>query len=128
MFNWLSNRPKESASMSLKAAFARSRESGNIDVVLPALRGSHLFVIVGELKPAGEHPEFFLTPSPQPGRMCVTVSESESHLADVQWPKQPISGASLLSILPPSIEIVVIYGDGGDYLTREQLAWFREGK
>lgn len=127
MFSWLSNRPKESAPMSLKAAFASSRESGNIDVVLPVLRASHLVVIVGELKPAGEHPEFFLTPSPQRDRMCVTVSESESHLADVQWPKQPISGASLLSILPPAIEIVVVYADGGDYLTREQLAWFRGG-
>lgn len=128
MVSWFSNRPKEGASMSLKAAFARARESGNIEDVLPALRASDLFVIVGDLKPVGEHPEFFLTPSPQRDRMCVTVSESETHLAGIQWPKQPISGASLLSILPPGIEVVVLYGDGGDYLTREQLAWFRRGE
>ena len=28
--------------------------------------------------------------------------------------------------LPPGIEIVVVYGEGGDYITREQLDWYRK--
>lgn len=127
MFDWLRKRSESDAPISLKVAFALSRESGNIDVVLPALRASKLFVVVGELRPAGRQPEFFLTPSPQRDRMCVTVSEIESNLARVQWPKQQISGADLLEVLPPALEIVVVHEDGGDYVTREQLAWFRGG-
>lgn len=127
MLDWLTRRAKNGAAISLKTAFALSRESRNIDVVLPVLRASQLFVIVGEPRPAGKPLDFFLTPSPTRDRTCVTVSEDERNLARVQWPKQKISGADLLALLPPGIEVVVVHEDGGDYLTREQLAWFRQG-
>jgi len=28
-------------------------------------------------------------------------------------------------LLPDGIEIVILYGDGGDYINREQLGWYR---
>ena len=28
--------------------------------------------------------------------------------------------------LPPGVEIVVVYAQGGDYITREQLDWYRK--
>lgn len=128
MLNWLTKRLEGEKPMSLKAAFALSRDSKNIDVILPALRASQLFVVVGELRPADSLPEFFLTPSPQRDRMCVTVSESRASLDRIQWLKQQISGGDLLTVLPAGIEIVIVYGDGGDYLTQGQLAWFRGGR
>ena len=32
----------------------------------------------------------------------------------------------VLAPLPPGIEIVVVYAEGGDYITREQLDWYRK--
>jgi fimbrial chaperone protein len=111
----------------LKLAF-QSRAEKNIDLVLPALEAATLYVVVGSQKPEGEKPEWFLTPSPTKGRFCVTASESEAALARIKLPKQKLTGAQLLDALPFGIEIAVVYGDGGDYLTREQLAWYRKAK
>jgi len=63
-----------------------------------------------------------------PTDYCVTVSESESALARIKWPKQKLTGEQLLGALPPGIEIVVVYAEGGDYITREQLDWYRKAR
>jgi fimbrial chaperone protein len=110
----------------LKLAFQQSRAERNIDLVLPVLRASTLYVVVGSDRLPGKEPEWFLTKSPTEGRYCVTVSEDESNLERVRWPKVKISGVQLLSALPPGIEIVIVYPDGGDYINREQLAWYSQ--
>ena len=110
----------------LKAAFQQAREQRNIDLVLPVFKAATLYVIVGSDPSATEKPEYFLTKAPKEGRLCVTVSESEAALASVRWPKRKLTGDKLLKELPPEIEIVIAYPDGGDYLNREQLAWYRE--
>lgn len=116
----------EEAHMSpLKLAFQQSRAQRNIDLVLPVLKAATLHVVVGSEPQPGREPEWFLTESPTEGRYCVTASESEGAMADIRWPKVRLSGEQLLAALPPGIEIVIVYVDGGDYLNREQLAWYR---
>ena len=117
---------KENATMTpLKAAFERARLAQNIDLVLPVLRTAELYVVVAKDPATGEE-LFFLTPSPNKERMAVTVSESPEPLQKVSWPKRRMTGAQLLAELQPGQEIVIVYGDGGDYVTREQLEWFKQ--
>ena len=110
---------------SLKLAFQQARAQRNIDLVLPVLKAATLYVVVGSQPEPGVTPEWFLTESPTKGRYCVTASETEGALARVQWPKLKLSGAQLLESLTPGIEILIVYPEGGDYLTREQLDWYR---
>jgi fimbrial chaperone protein len=117
-----------SANSPLKIAFQQSRAEKNIDLVLPVLKAARLYVVVGSVKPPGEKPEWFLTPSPTKGRFCVTASESEAALARIKWPKHELAGAQLLEALPAGIEMLVVYPDGADYLTREQLEWYRRAR
>jgi hypothetical protein len=112
----------------LKTAFQSARAIGNIDLVLPVLRAATLYVVVGLERRDGERPDYFLNNSPKEGRLCVTVSESMDALARVSWPKQRVTGAQLLADLPAAIEILVVYPDGGDYFSREILAWYRRPK
>ena len=109
----------------LKTAFQQSRATGNIEVVLPVLRSARLFIVSGSPETPGSI-DYFLTPSPaKNGRMCVTVSESLECFANISWPKVPVTGEQLLLTLPANMEIVVVYRDGGDYITKEQLDWYR---
>lgn len=111
----------------LKKAFQEAREQHNIDLVLPVLQKAKLY-IVGARDGAGKDvaERYFLTPSPNRERFCVTVSESLDNLKSISWPKFEVTGAQLLKELPPAVEIVVIYQDGGDYLPREHLEWYRQ--
>jgi fimbrial chaperone protein len=111
---------------SLQIAFQQCRAQRNIDLVLPTLKATTLYVVVGSEPKDAQKPEWFLTASPTKGRFCVTASESEAALAKIPWPKVRISGAQLLEALPVGIEIVIVYGNGGDYITREHLAWYRQ--
>ena len=112
----------------LQIAFQQARAQRNIDLVLPTLKAAALYVVVGSEPQEGQKPEWFLTASPTKGRFCVTASEIEAALAKIRWPKLKVSGVQLLETLPVGIEIVIVYGDGGDYITREQLAWYRQAK
>ena len=112
----------------LKSAFERSRAERNIDLILPVLKAASLHVVVGSEPKPGQPPEWFLTESPAKGRFCVTASETVAALARVPRPKLQISGAQLLAALPPGIEVLIVYADGGDYITREQLSWYRQVK
>ena len=111
----------------LKRAFAAARAENNIDLVLPALKAAALYVVVGSEPQRSRRPEWFLTKSPTEGRSCVTAAESETALATIRWPKVKLSGAELLQVLPAGIEIIILYaGAGADYLSREQLDWYRQ--
>ena len=112
----------------LKSAFQQSRAERNIDLILPVFKAASLHVVVGSEPKPGQPPEWFLSESPAKGRFCITASETAQALARVQRPKLQISGAQLLAELPPGIEVLIVYPDGGDYITREQLSWFRQGK
>jgi len=112
----------------LKLAFQQSRTQRNIDLVLPVLKAATLYVVVGTEIEQGQKPEWFITPSPTKGRYCVTAAETEAALAKVPWPKLKLSGAQLLEALPPGIEVIIVYADGGDYINREHLDWYRRVK
>jgi hypothetical protein len=106
----------------LKSAFQQSRAENNIELILPALLAAQLHVVIGG---QSEQIDLFLVPSPNPERQCVTVAEDPAFLAGIAFPKIPVTGAQLIASIPPGIEIVILHGDGANYLTREQLAWFR---
>ena len=106
----------------LKNAFQQSRTENNIELILPELLAAQLHVVIGG---QSEQIDLFLVPSPNPERQCVTVAEDPAFLAGIHFPKIPVTGAQLLASIPAEIEIVILHGDGANYLTREQLAWFR---
>ncbi|MGF6116274.1 fimbrial chaperone protein [Janthinobacterium lividum] len=106
----------------LKSAFQQSRAENNIELILPELLTAQLHVVIGG---QSEQIDLFLVPSPNPERQCVTVAEDLAFLAGINFPKIPVTGAQLIASIPPEIEIVLLHGDGANYLTREQLAWFR---
>ena len=110
----------------LKLAFQRSRAESNIDLVLPVLKAAMLHIVVGAEPRDGLEAEWFFTKSPTEGRLCVTASEDEATLRGIKWPNVKLSGDQLLQALPPGIEIIIIYADGGDYINREQLEWYRK--
>ncbi|MEZ8827059.1 hypothetical protein AB6E04_22180 [Vibrio amylolyticus] len=114
----------EQVAISLKKAFESVREHNNIDLVLPVLLKANLHVIVAETEP-GKF-DYIYTSSPNPERYCVTVSENEEVLESIKWPKRKLTGLQLLQELHENIEIVVIYEDGGDYITQEHLEWYRQ--
>jgi len=109
----------------LKAAFARARLAQNIDLVLPVLRSAQLYVIVHPDPKDPRKQVLYFVPSPK-GRPSVTVSESLDTLKKVPWPKRKVTGSQLMAELEPGQEIVIAYPDGGDHVTREQLAWFKQ--
>ena len=106
----------------LKSAFQKSRAENNIELILPELLAAQLHVVSGG---QSEQIDLFLVPSPNPERQCVTVAEDPAFLAGIAFPKIPVTGVQLIASIPPEIEIVLLHGDGANYLTREQLAWFR---
>ena len=106
----------------LKSSFQLSRTENNIELILPELLAAQLHVVIGG---QSEQIDLFLVPSPNPERQCVTVAEDPAFLSGIAFPKIPVTGAQLIASIPPEIEIVILHGDGANYLTREQLAWFR---
>lgn len=106
----------------LKNAFQQSRAENNIELILPELLAAQLHVVIGG---QSEQIDLFLVPSPNPERRCVTVAEDPAFLAGIHFPKVPVTGAQLIASIPAEVEIVILHGDGANYLTREQLAWFR---
>lgn len=106
----------------LKSAFQLSRTENNIELILPELLAAQLHVVIGG---QSEQIDLFLVPSPNPERQCGTVAEDPAFLSGIAFPKIPVTGAQLIASIPPEIEIVILHGDGANYLTREQLAWFR---
>lgn len=108
----------------LKQAFQQSRAEKNIDLVRPVFLKSELFVVSNPNEKGSL--DFLFQKSEKSGRLTVTVAEKEEYLSTVKYPKQKTTGLKLIADLPKDAEITVVYGDGGDYLTKEHLAWYRE--
>lgn len=106
----------------LKLAFQQARVEKNIDLVLPAFLKAHFYIVTGGQVGTND---YFLVRSPNKERFCVTVSENIENLSNISWPKIEVSGEKLIKELPPGIEIVIVYKDGGDYISREHLQWYR---
>lgn len=84
-------------------------------------------LVVAKEFPGTSKPQFYAQPSPTPDRICVTAAESPDLLAgisDVVLIRT--TGRELLDALEPFLELMVIYENGGEYLSREQLDWLRE--
>ena len=122
MFTFFGNASSDTTVSLLKPVFELSRLEKNIDLVLPVFLKSRLYIVTGG---EPDTKDYFLVPSPNKERLCVTVSEDIDNLKNIAWPKVAVTGELLIRVLPPGIEIVVVYKDGGDYITREHLQWYR---
>lgn len=111
---------------SLKDAFHQAREANNLDLVLPAFLATQLYVVSKSI-PTSDKPVFFIQRSPNPERLCLTASDDEGNLKSIEGVSLlKVAGADLLEMMNPAYELLLVYKDGGDYLTREQLSWFRD--
>jgi hypothetical protein len=109
----------------LQKAFTQWRAGADIGSVASEFRQATLFVACKQTS-ADETPVFYLTRSRNPERVCVTVSEDAVKLAQLPEIALPrMTGAALLQRLGPLQEVIVVYEEGGDLLTAEQLAWMR---
>jgi fimbrial chaperone protein len=114
------------ATTALKKAFELTRAHQNIDLVLEPLLTAHLFVLAAAF-PTSSKPQFYAHPSPATGKLCVTVAESRDPFAGLEDAVLvEMTGRELLDTLEPFLEVMIVYGDGGDYLDRAQLEWLRE--
>jgi hypothetical protein len=104
----------------LKIAFAEARAAGtDSSRVLPVLIRSPLFVVAHA---EGERLEFFITKSPIPDRMCVTIGESAEALANVPAHLvHPVTAERLVRGIVGRWDILVCYPDGGDVLHAEYV-------
>ena len=71
-------------------------------------------------------PEPLIGKSPNPERPAITVSESKDAFSKVSNAETiETTGRQLLYSLGTRYEIIIVYDDGGDLLTLEQLQWLR---
>lgn len=112
--------PIEGVATPLKIAFAKARATGrDLSEVLPVLVRSPLFVMANEDRGLLE---LFITRSPLPDRMCVTIGESREAMAQV--PAHLIHLITIERLLVGIIgawDIMVVYPDGGDVLQAEYV-------
>lgn len=109
----------------VQAAFQASRKHRDIGYIFPVFVRTSFFVL-GAPGPA-DRIEPLLGPSPRPNRLCVTGSESEAALARAGvHPLMRMTGREILKAYGARYDVVVVYDDGGDLLTIEQMQWFLE--
>lgn len=107
----------------LKEAFAAARCEANIDLVLDPLLASRLYVYGKSL--GGEPASVFITRGPDE-RFCWTAGDDLALAqATPGVSPMPYDGAGLLRDIPKGQGLVLVWGDGGDFLSVEHLAWLR---
>ena len=107
----------------LKSAFADARKANSMQPVYVPLLEAKLFAITvsGFDLPGG----FFLTKPPGEDQFCVTVSENRDWLpqtVDVT----ALTGKELILAMRPNMDIIIIYGDGGDFFQSAHVDHIRQ--
>ena len=123
-FNFFS---KKQEPTKLKKAFENARAEKDITRALLEFWNAELYVIVEKIE-SDDRIFFLFTSSPNKERWCITVSEKEEWLNSGRYMKQKSEGNRLIRALEhgdEEIEIVILYGDGGDYITKEHLKSLR---
>ena len=113
-----------------EAAINKSVEEGDIDLILPPLLETTFFMVCDKELADGEQ-DIILVESQDEGQLCITVAEDRAHLEpllennpDVVFTE--IKGDELLAIVRDEHEILVLFGEGGYYITRDQIEWWYE--
>lgn len=109
----------------IRPAYALSRQTDTMDPVRKAFLAAELYVVV-KVEPPDNKPAFHAAPSPKKGEMCITVAEDALDLYFIKNVElRKLSGRALLDVMPPAMGVMVMYDQGADYLTRDNLDWFR---
>ncbi len=113
-----------------EAAINKSVEEGDIDLILPPLLETTFFMVCDKELSDGEQ-DIILVESQDEGQLCITVAEDRAALEpllennpDVAFTE--IKGDELLAIVRDEHEILVLFGEGGYYITRDQIDWWYE--
>jgi|JI10StandDraft_1071094.scaffolds.fasta_scaffold216757_1 hypothetical protein len=112
----------------LQNAIKQSIEEGDIDLMLPVLLESTLFMVCDKEMEDGEQ-DIMLTPSQDPGQLCITVAEDAGILAPIKTNNPDfvfveIKGDELLGLVRDELEIMVLFDDGGYCISRDQIEWW----
>ncbi len=104
----------------LRAAFVLARDTNDMGVVLPVFLRSTLFLVAVREEEARLSP--YITPSPIPERMCVTVAERREFLAGISPSLVHETDArTLIRNMVGRWDIVIMNADGADILHLEYL-------
>lgn len=113
-----------------ESAVNKSVEEGDIDLILPPLLETTFYMVCDKELDDGEQ-DIILVESQDEGQLCITVAESRATLEpllennpDVVFTE--IKGDELLAIVRDEHEILVLFGEGGYYITRDQIEWWYE--
>ncbi len=113
-----------------EAAINKSVEEGDIDLILPPLLETTFYMVCDKEMADGEQ-DIILVESQDEGQLCITVAEDRAALEpllennpDVAFTE--IKGDELLAIVRDEHEILVLFGEGGYYITRDQIDWWYE--
>ncbi len=113
-----------------EAAINKSVEEGDIDLILPPLLETTFYMVCDKEMDDGEQ-DIILVESQDEDQLCITVAEDRATLApvlennpDVVFTE--IKGDELLAIVRDEHEILVLFGEGGYYITRDQIDWWYE--
>lgn len=113
-----------------ETAVNKSVEEGDIDLILPPLLETTFYMVCDKELDDGEQ-DIILVESQDEDQLCITVAEDRATLApvlennpDVVFTE--IKGDELLAIVRDEHEILVLFGEGGYYITRDQIEWWYE--
>lgn len=112
-------------------AVKKSVEEGDIDLMLPLLLETSFFMVCDKELEDGDQ-DIILVASQDPEQLCITVAEDVSILEPVlahnpDFAFSEIKGDELLGLVRDEHEILVLFEDGGYYITRDQIEyWYEE--
>lgn len=112
-------------------AVKKSVEEGDIDLMLPLLLETKFFMVCDKELEDGDQ-DIILVASHDPDQLCITVAEDVSVLEPVlahnpDFAFSEIKGDELLGLVRDEHEILVLFDDGGYYITRDQIEyWYEE--
>lgn len=112
-------------------AVKKSVEEGDIDLMLPLLLETRFFMVCDKELEDGDQ-DIILVASQDPEQLCITVAEDVSILEPVlahnpDFAFSEIKGDELLGLVRDEHEILVLFEDGGYYITRDQIEyWYEE--
>lgn len=111
-------------------ALNKSVAENDIDLILSPLLETTFYMVCDKEMDDGEQ-DIILVESQDEGQLCITVAENPSWLEpvlknnpDVVFTE--IKGDELLAIVRDEHEILVLIGEGGYYITRDQIEWWND--
>lgn len=109
----------------IKSLFQKARDADEIMLVLPEFITT-LFHVISVPIPQEDKEEYVLTKSHDEKEWCLTISPNESLVKLPNYAVVSLRGRELLKSIHQNAGVLIIYEDGGDYLTTEHVNLFKQ--